>query len=100
MLTLRGDDFVERVNNELVANWGNLVNRVLGFAYTRWNGVVPEPGPLSEKDQGLLDEVKAGFHSVGDLYEKCEAESRDERSPAAEPTSEPVSPRRGSLEYD
>ncbi len=63
------DDFVERVNNELVANWGNLVNRVLGFAYKRWNGVVPEPGPLSEKDQGLLDEVKAGFQSVGDLYE-------------------------------
>ncbi len=63
------DDFVERVNNELVANWGNLVNRVLGFAYKRWEGVVPEPGPLSEKEQGLLDEVKAGFDSAGDLYD-------------------------------
>ncbi len=62
------DDFVERVNNELVANWGNLVNRVLGFAYKRWQGVIPEPGPLSEKEQGLLDEVKAGFNRVGDLY--------------------------------
>ena len=64
------DDFVERVNNELVANWGNLVNRVLGFAYKRWQGVIPEPGPLSEKEQDLLDEVKAGFHSVGDLYDR------------------------------
>ena len=63
------DDFVERVNNELVANWGNLVNRVLGFAYKRWQGVVPEPGPLSEKEQGLLEEVRAGFDSVGDLYD-------------------------------
>ena len=61
------DDFVERVNNELVANWGNLVNRVLGFAYKRWDGVVPTPGPLSEQDQGLLDEVKTGFQSVGEL---------------------------------
>ena len=64
------DDFVERVNNELVANWGNLVNRVLGFAYKRWQGVIPAPGPLSAKEQGLLDEVKAGFHSVGDLYDR------------------------------
>lgn len=63
------DDFVERVNNELVANWGNLVNRVLGFAYKRWQGVIPEPGTLNEKEQGLLNEVKAGFHSVGDLYD-------------------------------
>lgn len=63
------DDFVERVNNELVANWGNLVNRVLGFAYKRWEGVIPEPGPLGEKEQGLLDEVKSGFDSVGDLYD-------------------------------
>ena len=63
------DDFVERVNNELVANWGNLVNRVLGFAYKRWQGVIPAPGPLSEKEQSLLDEVRAGFHSVGDLYD-------------------------------
>ncbi len=64
------DDFVERVNNELVANWGNLVNRVLGFAYKRWQGVIPEPGPLSEKEQDLLEEVKAGFNSVGDLYDQ------------------------------
>lgn len=63
------DDFVERVNNELVANWGNLVNRVLGFAYTRWKGAVPEPGPLTDVDQRLLDEVERGFESVGALYE-------------------------------
>ena len=62
------DDFVERVNNELVANWGNLVNRVLGFAYKRWNGVVPEPGPLDETDRGLLGEIERGFNGVGALY--------------------------------
>jgi len=61
-------DFMERINNELVANWGNLVNRMLGFAYKRFDGVVPTPGPLDAADQALLDEIKAGFTSVGELY--------------------------------
>jgi hypothetical protein len=34
-------DFMDRVNNELVANWGNLVNRMLGFAYKRFDGRAP-----------------------------------------------------------
>jgi methionyl-tRNA synthetase len=61
-------EFVDRVNNELVANWGNLVNRVLGFAYKRYDGRVPTPGALDADDQALLDEVAAGFTSVGELY--------------------------------
>ena len=64
------DDFVERVNNELVANWGNLVNRVLGFAYKRWDGTVPEPAGLDARDEKFLDEVKEGFRTVGALYEQ------------------------------
>ena len=62
------DDFVERVNNELVANWGNLVNRVLGFAYKRWDGMVPEPGGFEARDEAFLDEVKEGFRTVGALF--------------------------------
>jgi methionyl-tRNA synthetase len=34
-------DFMDRINNELVANWGNLVNRMLGFAYKRFEGACP-----------------------------------------------------------
>ncbi len=63
------DDFVERVNAELVANWGNLVNRVLGFANKRFGGVVPTPGELDDIDEALLDEVRSGFESVADRYE-------------------------------
>ncbi|MEX1247478.1 MAG: methionine--tRNA ligase [Anaerolineales bacterium] len=37
------DDFVRRNNNELVATWGNLANRVLSFAYRNWDGEVPDP---------------------------------------------------------
>lgn len=61
-------DFMDRINNELVANWGNLVNRMLGFAYKRFDGVIPAPGELDSVDQALLDEIKAGFATVGELY--------------------------------
>lgn len=62
------DDFVERVNNELVANWGNLVNRVLGFAYKRFDGIIPTPGDLDATDQELLQTVAQGFETIGQLY--------------------------------
>jgi methionyl-tRNA synthetase len=61
-------DFVERVNNELLANWGNLVNRVVGFAYKRFDKQIPTPGALAEADQALLDDIRAGFDSVAELY--------------------------------
>ncbi len=61
-------DFLDRINSELVANWGNLVNRTTGFAYKRFNGSIPTPSTLSESDQAFLDEIKAGFESVGSLY--------------------------------
>jgi methionyl-tRNA synthetase len=35
-------DFVARNNNELVATWGNLANRVLSFCYKHWEGFVPD----------------------------------------------------------
>ena len=62
-------DFVELVNNELVANWGNLVNRAVGFAFRRFDGAVPRPGELDATDQALLEEIRGGFDSVGALYE-------------------------------
>lgn len=62
-------EFVRRVNTELVANWGNLVNRVLGFAYKRFEGRVPQPTALDAADEALLATVRGGFESVGALYE-------------------------------
>jgi len=62
-------DFIDRVNNELVANWGNLVNRMLGFAYKRFDGRVPDPGALAPEDIVFLDEIRSGFDSVGALYD-------------------------------
>jgi methionyl-tRNA synthetase len=65
------EDFVERNNNELVATWGNLANRMLSFAYKRFDGKVPEPGELGDEDQALLTKVEAGFETVGELYNAC-----------------------------
>ena len=61
------EDFVERNNNELVATWGNLANRMLSFAYKRFDGRVPEPGELDDEDRALLAQVEAGFQIVGEL---------------------------------
>jgi methionyl-tRNA synthetase len=63
------DDFYHRNNDELVATWGNLANRVLSFAYKHWEGHIPEPGTLTELDQDLLDEIDEGFKTVGDEIE-------------------------------
>ncbi|MBN1265715.1 MAG: class I tRNA ligase family protein, partial [Anaerolineales bacterium] len=64
------DDFLHRNNDELVATWGNLVNRVLSFAYKHWEGKVPDPGELRPIDTELLAEIEAGFESVGELLEQ------------------------------
>ncbi len=66
------EDFVSRNNNELVATWGNLVNRMLGFAYRRFGGQVPEPGDLRPADQALIQEAERAFESVGGHLAACQ----------------------------
>ena len=61
-------EFVRRNNDELLANWGNLVNRTLTNAH-RTFGAVPEPGELTAGDDALLAAVAAGFDDVGALIE-------------------------------
>ena len=59
------EEFYHHNNDELVATWGNLANRVLSFAYKHWEGVVPDPGDLTDKDKELLAQVEKGFDTVG-----------------------------------
>lgn len=63
-------EFVARNNNELVANWGNLANRVLSFAYKRWDGVVPVPGDPRPADDEILSVIEDGIQEVGSLYDQ------------------------------
>jgi methionyl-tRNA synthetase len=57
-------EFVRRNNDELLATWGNLVNRTLTSAY-RTFGEVPQPGELTAADRELLEAIEAGFEAVG-----------------------------------
>ena len=49
---------MRRNNDELVANWGNLVNRTLTSAYKNF-GAVPEPGELTDARPAVLAAVEA-----------------------------------------
>jgi methionyl-tRNA synthetase len=57
-------EFVRRNNDELVATWGNLVNRTLQSAFRHF-GSVPEAAELREADRAVLVDVEAGFATVG-----------------------------------
>lgn len=51
-------DFQSHCNNELVAVYGNFVNRVLLLAQKYYNGIVPAYGEHSEADREALAEIK------------------------------------------
>lgn len=61
------DGFVTRNNTELLAAWGNLVNRVLKFAHKHFDGAVPDPGELREMDRAIIEQVEGSFDRIGDL---------------------------------
>ena len=58
-------EFVRRNNSELVAGWGNLVNRAAAMIAKNF-GEIPAPGRLEEVDAELLDAVRNGFATVGE----------------------------------
>jgi methionyl-tRNA synthetase len=63
------EEFVRRNNDELLANWGNLVNRTLVNAHRNF-GTVPRPGALTDQDQAVLDAVAGAFPAVGALIDE------------------------------
>jgi methionyl-tRNA synthetase len=65
-------DFLHRNNDELVATWGNLANRVLTFAYRNWDGRVPEAGELRAEDNELLAKAEKAFQAVGSGIERVQ----------------------------
>ena len=58
-------EFVRRNNDELVATWGNLVNRAVSFA-ARNIGSIPEAGALTDLDQDVLARSRQAFGPVGE----------------------------------
>ncbi|MGY0233282.1 methionine--tRNA ligase [Longispora urticae] len=59
-------EFLRRNNDELVAGWGNLVNRSVSMAAKNF-GAVPAPGELTDDDRAVLEIAREGFGKVGAL---------------------------------
>ncbi|MEP9383981.1 methionine--tRNA ligase [Nocardioides sp. KR10-350] len=59
-------EFVRRTNDELVAGWGNLVNRTATLIAKNF-GELPPLGELTDDDQAILDLVEGAFETVGAL---------------------------------
>ncbi|GAA4745997.1 methionine--tRNA ligase [Modestobacter marinus] len=62
-------EFLRRNNDELVAGWGNLVNRSVSMA-AKNVGAVPTPGELTDADRALLATTSGAFDAVGDLLSR------------------------------
>lgn len=59
-------EFVRRTNDELVAGWGNLVNRTANLVAKNF-GEIPPAAELTAEDRAVLDATEAAFGVVGDL---------------------------------
>ncbi len=62
-------EFVQRNNSELVAGWGNLVNRTAAMVAKSF-GEIPDPGPLEPVDEAVRAKVLSAFDTVGDLLHR------------------------------
>lgn len=69
---LSDEQMIERINSELVANWGNLVNRVLAMTAKNFAGAVPEPTDLRPDDTALVAATAAALDETAGLIEAVE----------------------------
>ncbi len=60
------EEFLRRNNDELVAGWGNLVNRTVSMV-AKNIGSIPDAGQLTDADQALLTSTQHAFVTVGEL---------------------------------
>lgn len=67
-VTFTWNDFMERVNGELIGNLGNLANRTLSFVQRFYKGEIP----CGKPDTGFWDEVGRLEQEVADRLEKAE----------------------------
>ncbi|MDT0675183.1 methionine--tRNA ligase [Autumnicola musiva] len=63
-------DFQARNNNELVAIFGNFINRVVVLTNKYYNGIVPEPNQYSDVDEATIAELKAYPAVIASSIEK------------------------------
>ena len=59
-------DFQARNNNELVAIFGNFVNRVIVLTNKYWDGVVPQKNHIKKEDEVIIQELASFPQKIGD----------------------------------
>jgi len=64
-------EFVRRNNDELVATYGNLVQRVLTFVYRRFDGCVPAPAEIDNRSRELLEKTEGTLKTMDELLYCC-----------------------------
>jgi len=64
-------DFAQRVNNELVATYGNFLHRALSFTYKNF-GTIPAKGELDERDLAALERISKSGEDVRSALSVCE----------------------------
>ena len=90
-------EFVRRTNGELVAGWGNLVNRTASMIAKKF-GEIPAPGELQDIDRALLDAIEAGFETVGNLIRHHRQKAAAVRGHAPGRRGQQVRDRHGPLQ--
>jgi methionyl-tRNA synthetase len=69
---LTEEDMVRRINDELAAAWGNLVNRVFAMTAKNFDAVMPEAGELADVDHALLETIDRTLVDAGAALEAVE----------------------------
>jgi methionyl-tRNA synthetase len=70
-------DFWRRNNDELVATWGNLANRILSFTVKNFDGTIPQPGEFDQSDRDLLEKFTkipnriGAFEQIDNRIQNC-----------------------------
>ncbi|MBM3904680.1 MAG: methionine--tRNA ligase [Thaumarchaeota archaeon] len=64
------DDFMTRINSELIGNLGNLVNRALGFTKKTFDGTIPTPGAYDDKDKEAESKIRAFASELSELIQQ------------------------------
>lgn len=66
--------FYSKINNELIDNIGNFINRTLSFTKKHYDGIVPEPGIYQDEDQKGLDTIMTISSEIEELFKKTETD--------------------------
>ena len=64
-------EFIRRNNDELVATYGNLVNRVLTFVYRNFDGKVPPAAEFDASSQAILKQSEETMKNADELLREC-----------------------------